>query len=69
MKKVTVEFTEEQLKMLLIVTGNMSGSMSCRGVFPKLLNVLNIDVYSVPDPQIKGSGIFVTDEMIESLKN
>ena len=65
---INLELTEEQAKMLLIVTGQMADPFCSRGVFVKLLELLEVDVSTVPNPYIVDSLIFVSDIMINKIK-
>lgn len=67
---VTLDLTDEQAKMLLIVTGNMAGTNGSRGVFQKLMGHLGVRFDGVPDPYLNAqhNTIIVSDALIESIK-
>lgn len=66
---IILEVTEEQAKVLLIVTGSMAGSDGSRGLFNMIRNKLRV-VGPTPDPYINElmKTIIVYDSMIDAIK-
>jgi hypothetical protein len=52
---ITLELTERQAKLLLILTGACAGELASDGVYAKLIHALNVDEYSceIPEPNAR----------------
>lgn len=52
---ITLELTERQAKLLLILTGSCAGTLASDGVYQKLIYALGVDEYTceVPEPNAR----------------
>lgn len=64
---ITLDLTEEQAKMLLVVTGQMAGHHGSRGIYDRLYRALGA-IDCPPDPDFQGNHIVVDNRHIEQIR-